>query len=143
MPDEKVLLVDDEEDFTRLLAERLEARGLQVEVATSGSSALERVQGESYDVIVLDLAMPGMDGIETLKRLHEQNPDLQIILLTGPATLQKGVEAMKLGAREVLEKPADMETLLTKISEAKLDRVMLVEKRMEERIRKLLTTKGW
>lgn len=143
MADERVLLVDDEEDFTRLLAERLRARGLEVEVAPSGTAALAKVAGGNYDVILLDLAMPGMDGIETLRRLHDDNPDLQVILLTGQATLQKGVEAVKLGAREVLEKPADMETLLAKISDAKLDRVMLVEKRMEEKIRDLLSSKGW
>ena len=142
--DEKVLLVDDEEEFTELLAERMEARGLKVDTASSGFEALEKVEaGESYDVIVLDLAMPGMDGMETLERLLAANEDLQIILLTGHATLQKGIQAVKLGAREVVEKPADLPALLEKISEAKLDRVMLVEKRMEESIQDILNSKGW
>jgi len=143
MGDERVLLVDDEQEFTSVLSERLEARGLQVETASNGLAALEKVQGSSYDVVVLDLAMPGMDGIETLKRLLAQNPDLQVIMLTGHATVQKGIEAVRLGAREVLEKPADMTTLLAKISDAKTDKILLVEKRMEERIRGILQSKGW
>jgi two-component system OmpR family response regulator len=143
MGDERVLLVDDEQEFTSVLSERLEARGLQVETASNGAAALEKVQGSSYDVVVLDLAMPGMDGIETLKRLLAQNPDLQVIMLTGHATVQKGIEAVRLGAREVLEKPADMNTLLAKISDAKTDKILLVEKRMEERIRGILQSKGW
>lgn len=142
--DEKVLLVDDEEEFTQLLAERLEARGLTVDTAPSGFVALEKIEaGENYDVIVLDLAMPGMDGLETLERLLAANEDLQVILLTGHATLQKGIEAVRRGAREVLEKPANLPDLLDKISEAKLDRVMLVEKRMEESIQDILKSKGW
>ena len=142
--DEKVLLVDDEEEFTQLLAERMEARGLTVDTASSGIAAIEKVEsGAKYDVIVLDLAMPGMDGLETLERLLRANEDLQIILLTGHATLQKGIQAVRLGAREVIEKPADLSALLEKISEAKLDRVMLVEKRMEESIQEILKSKGW
>jgi len=142
--DEKVLLVDDEEEFTQLLAERMEARGLTVDTASSGIEAIEKVEsGAKYDVIVLDLAMPGMDGLETLERLLRANEDLQIILLTGHATLQKGIQAVRLGAREVIEKPADLSALLAKISEAKLDRVMLVEKRMEESIQEILKSKGW
>lgn len=144
MADEKVLLVDDEAEFTELLAERMEARGLTVDTASSGFEALEKVgSGQSYDVIVLDLAMPGMDGMETLERLLTANPDLQVILLTGHATLQKGMQAVRLGARDVLEKPADLPSLLQKISDAKLDRVMLVEKRMAESIEDIIGSKGW
>ena len=143
MADEKVLLVDDEEEFTSLLSERMEARGLHVETAASGAGALKKTQERHYDVIVLDLAMPGMDGIETLRRLLADNPDLQVILLTGQATVQKGIEAIKLGAREVIEKPADLSALLAKIAEAKHDRVLLVQKRMEEQVRSILRTKGW
>jgi CheY-like chemotaxis protein len=137
-------LVDDEEEFTQLLAERMEARGVTVDTASSGFEAIEKVEsGAKYDVIVLDLAMPGMDGLQTLERLLKANEDLQIILLTGHATLQKGIQAVRLGAREVIEKPADLSALLEKISEAKLDRVMLVEKRMEESIQEILKSKGW
>ena len=144
MANEKVLLVDDEEQFTTLLAERMEARGLTVHTAASGAEALKRVEtGESYDAVILDVSMPGMDGIETLKRMLAVNPDLQIILLTGNATMQQGIEAVKLGAREVLEKPADLSGLMAKISAAGTDRVVLAEKRLGKQIADIIGTKGW
>lgn len=140
---ERVLLVDDEEEFTSVLSERMEARGLSVETADSGYTALEKAKESMYDAVILDLAMPGMDGIETLKGLLEINPDLQVILLTGQATLQKGVEAVKLGALDFLEKPADIQQLTGKIEEAKTRRMILVEKRNEDAIKQILETKGW
>ena len=105
--------------------------------------AIERVKDHSYDAIILDMLMPGIDGLETLKRLREDKPDLQIILLTGHATLEKGIKAMKLGALEILEKPADIQTLLNKISEARSNRILLVEKRAEELVKDILKRKGW
>ena len=78
----KVLLVDDEESFVEPLAERMEARGFSVAVAHNGQEALQIAGERSFDAIFLDLAMPGIDGIETLKRLKEKNPDLQVVLLT-------------------------------------------------------------
>jgi DNA-binding NtrC family response regulator len=139
----RVLLVDDEEDFTATLAERLEDRGLRVDVSSNGPEAIEKVRDKGYDALVLDLAMPGMDGIETLKRLLAENPDLQVILLTGRATVRKGVEAMASGAMEVLEKPADIDLLLEKIDNARAKRVLLAEKKVEETITGILRTKGW
>ncbi|HOT08477.1 MAG TPA: response regulator [Polyangiaceae bacterium] len=142
--DEKVLLVDDEVEFTSVLAERMQARGLTVDTAASGVEALEKMEGGSrYDVVVLDLAVPGMNGMQTLERLMALNPDMQVILLTGHATLQDGIRAVRMGAREVMEKPADLSELLQKISEAKLDKIMLIEKRMEEQIQEILNAKGW
>ena len=142
--DEKVLLVDDEVEFTSVLAERMQARGLSVDTAASGVEALEKMEGGSrYDVVVLDVMMPGMNGMQTLERLMALNPDMQVILLTGHATLQDGIRAVRMGAREVMEKPADLSELLQKISEAKLDKIMLIEKRMEEQIQEILNAKGW
>lgn len=143
MADVKVLLVDDEIDFTDILAERMRTRGLQVDIADSGVIALSQVEKKSYDAIVLDLAMPEMDGIETLKRLLAGNPDLQVILLTGRATLNKAIEAVKLGAVEFMEKPADIETLVEKIREAQIARGRLIEKRIDESISKIMGKKGW
>ena len=143
MEKEKVLLVDDELEFVRVLSERMEARGVGVDTAASGSEALDKVKGKSYDAIILDLSMPEMDGMETLKHLLGNNPDLQVILLTGYATLQKGIEATKLGAMDVLEKPADIQQLMEKIKQAKANKMLLVEKRMEERIKGILETKWW
>jgi two-component system response regulator RegA len=140
---DKVLLVDDEVEFTETLAERMKARGLEVDTADSGLKAVEKVKDTSYDAIILDMAMPGMDGIETLRLLLEKHPNLQIILLTGYATLEKGVEAVKLGARDFLEKPADINKLMEKIKAAKADRMLLVEEKMEEELKNILKSKGW
>ena len=146
MPEElkaNVLLVDDEEQFLKVLSQRLEGKGLKVDSSTSGEDALKKVKGKDFDAIILDLVMPGMSGIETLKRIRSENPDLQIILLTGHATVEKGVEAMKTGAVDFLEKPADLNKILEKVAEAKRKRVLLVEKKHEEHIKELLKSKGW
>ena len=138
-----VLLIDDEEQFLKVLGERLETRGLKVNTVTSGEDALTLIDDENYDAIVLDLAMPGIDGIETLKLLKEKNPDLEIIMLTGHATVQKGVEAMKLGADDFLEKPVELGVLLERISEAKNKRILILEKKSQEAIKKIISTKAW
>lgn len=139
----KVLLVDDEQDFTAALSERMEERGLEVDVSDNGADAIEKVRGKGFDAVVLDLAMPGMDGIETLRRLLGENSDLQVILLTGRATVRDGVNAMSAGAMEFLEKPVDLELLMTKVREAQVNRVLLMEKRAEEAITDILKKKGW
>ena len=138
-----VLLIDDEEQFLKVLEERLETRGLKVNTATSGEDALTLVNDRNFDAIVLDLAMPGIDGIETLRLLKEKNPDLEIIMLTGHATVQKGIEAMKLGAEDFLEKPVDLSVLLERISEAKNKRILILEKKSQEAIKKIIQSKAW
>ncbi len=140
---EKVLLVDDEKDFLETMSERMRARDMNVTTTTSPTEALKKVQEESYDAIILDLMMPEMDGLETLKELKKKNPDIQVILLTGHATVQKGVEAMKLGAVDLLEKPADIAVLTEKIKKAHAKKMILVEKKAEEKIRHILAEKGW
>jgi len=139
----KVLLVDDEPHFVKLLAERLEGRGFNVETAGGGPEAIDKAKEEPFDAIILDLLMPDMDGLETLKQLKSINPDLQVILLTGHGTIDKGVEAMKLGAMDFVEKPADFKELLEKIKKAKDKRMLLVSKRHEERIKELMKSKSW
>lgn len=143
MSDEKILLVDDEQEFTQALGERMKSRGLTVVTAENGPAALKKAAEETFDAIILDMMMPGMDGIETLRRLREINPDLQVIMLTGHATLKAGVEAVKLGAMDFLEKPADIQKLMEKIKEAKIKKMILVEKKTEEKLKKILETKGW
>ena len=138
-----VLLIDDEEQFLKVLGERLETRGLQVNTVTSGEDALTLIDDKNYDAIILDLAMPGIDGIETLKLLKEKNPDLEIIMLTGHATVQKGIEAMKLGAEDFLEKPVELSVLLERISEAKNKKILILEKKSQDAIKKIITTKAW
>jgi len=138
-----VLLVDDEEQFLDTLSQRLEIRGLKVEGVTSGEEALDKVGDKKIDAVVLDLAMPGIDGIETLRLLKAKRPDLQIIMLTGKATVKSGIEAMKLGAEDFLEKPVDLELLLEKIGEAKNKRLLLIQKDREEEIKKIIKSKSW
>ena len=143
MDEHRILIVDDEEEFASLLSERLSARGLRVETADCGQAAIEKVRGGNFDVVVLDMVMPGMDGIETLQRLREQEPDLQVILLTGHATVEKGVNAMKLGAADFLEKPAELNDLLDKIREAHSRKLLLIEKESSKKIDDILKSKGW
>jgi len=130
-----VLLVDDEEKFLDVLSQRLGTRGVDAETATSGEDALVKMKNRSFDVIILDVMMPGIGGIETLKRIRKENPEVQIIMLTGQGTIDKAVEAMKEGAIEFLEKPADIDTLMDKIGEAKKKKFLLVMKNIEERVK--------
>lgn len=139
----KVLIVDDEKAFSEVLAERMQTRGFEVDTVESGMEALDQVKKAKYDAIILDLAMPKMDGIETLKKLLEKDSDLQIILLTGHATIDKGIEAIKQGAMEFLEKPADIETLVEKIESAQSKRMLLFEQRMEDAIDEITKKKFW
>jgi len=141
--DERVLLIDDEQDFMDVLAERMRDRGMRVSTTTSPVEALDKADEENFDAIILDLMMPEMNGLEALTRLRERNPDLQIILLTGHATVEKGIEAMKLGALDFLEKPIDIQALNAKIKEAKAHKMLLVEKRTEEAIKNIIGCKGW
>jgi len=139
----RVLLVDDEQDFREVLSERIKARGLDVDSVASGMEALEMADKQDYDAVILDLAMPEMDGIETLKRLLSKHAELQIIVLTGHATVKDGVEAVKLGAADFLEKPADLATLMAKIEEAQSKKVSLFESQLDDKISGILKKKGW
>ena len=115
----KVLIVDDEKDFLDIMAERMGARGVQVSTTTSAENALKMVLKETYDVVIMDLMMPEMDGFKALKLFKETRPDLPIILLTANVPEEKCIEAIKLGAMDVIEKPADLNLLTQKIKEAK------------------------
>ncbi len=115
----KVLLVDDEKDFLDIMAERLAARGLDVATAGSAEDALKMVIAESYDAVIMDLMMPEMDGFKALKLFKKSRPDLSVILLTGNVPEETRIEAIKLGALDVIEKPADLNLLTLKIEEAK------------------------
>jgi DNA-binding NtrC family response regulator len=115
----KVLLVDDEKDFLDIMAERMAARGMDVTTTGSAEEALEMVTAESYDAVIMDLMMPHMDGLKALKLFKKLRPDLSIILLTGNVPEEKCREAVKLGALDVIEKPADLNILTQKIEEAK------------------------
>ena len=135
----KVLLVDDEEKFLNVLSQRLGTRGVDADTATSGEEALTKIRNKNVDVIILDVMMPGLGGIETLKRIRKENPEVQIIMLTGQGTVEKAVKAMKEGAIDFLEKPADIEKLLEKIEKASQKKSLLVMKNIEEKVKGLLS----
>jgi DNA-binding NtrC family response regulator len=139
----KVLLVDDEQDFLETLSSRLEMRGLKVSAVTSGEQAIDEAKQQDYDAIVVDLAMPGIDGLETLKRIKADNPNAEIIMLTGQASIQSGVEAMKLGAGDFLQKPVDLAELMGKIGEAKDKKMLVLQKQSQEELRKIIKSKSW
>ena len=139
----KVLIVDDEEEFLVAMAERMRARDMEVHTTTSAEEALKLIEKESFDAVILDYQMPEMDGLEAMKHFKDKRPELQVILLTGHATVERGIEAMKLGAMDVVEKPADMKKLSEKIKKARTKKMILVEKETEEKIRDILINKGW
>jgi len=123
----KVLLVDDEIEFVNTLSNRLGMRGIQTDVVHDGEQALEYVKKQEPDVIVLDLKMPGLYGMEVLRRLSKTNPSIQVVILTGHGTDRDEQEAQRLKAFDYLSKPADIETLADRIKGAykfKMEKVM-------------------
>jgi DNA-binding NtrC family response regulator len=118
IPGLKVLLVDDEEDYVRTMAERMEMRDVGSEVALTGEEALAMVEGEIPDVMVLDLKMPGMGGLEVLAQVKKSFPDLEVIILTGHGSDREEAEARRLGAFEYLQKPVDIAELMKVVREA-------------------------
>jgi DNA-binding NtrC family response regulator len=114
----KVLFVDDEEDFVRTMAERMQMRDLGGDVALSGAQALAMVEEEQPDVMVLDLRMPGMDGMEVLRRVKREHPEVEVVVLTGHGSVQDEAEARRLGAFDYLQKPVDMAVLMETVRKA-------------------------
>jgi DNA-binding NtrC family response regulator len=114
----RLLLVDDEEEFIQPLRERLTIRNYHVTMSLSGEDALEKVKKYNFDVVILDVAMPNMDGIETLREIKKIKPLTEVIMLTGHATVESTIEGMKLGALDYLLKPCETEDLVTKINKA-------------------------
>jgi DNA-binding response OmpR family regulator len=112
-----VLLVDDEQEFASTLAERLSLRGLRVRVAAGGGEALESIAEEVPQVVVLDLMMPGMSGLEVLDRIKASHPDVQVILLTGMGAAGDGIKGKQMGAFDYLVKPLNIEGLIQRIED--------------------------
>lgn len=139
----KVLLVDDEVPFVEALSKRLDKRGITVVAAFSGKEALEKLAGEpSIDSVVLDVKMPGMDGIDTLKAIKASYPMVEVIMLTGHATVDSAIDGMKLGALDYLMKPCDMDVLLAKIQDAKNKKAKHEEKIAEARAFNIALRRG-
>jgi DNA-binding NtrC family response regulator len=118
----KILLVDDEARFRTTLVKRLSERGQNVTSVGSGFEAINEVKQSSYDIVILDVKMPGLNGLETLIELKKIDPDLAVIMLTGHASVDTSVEGMKLGAFDYILKPCDIDELLIKIDTASKSR---------------------
>jgi len=114
----RVLIVDDEDDFRETIVKRLINRKMYAEGAENGIKALEIIQERDFDVVVLDIKMPGMDGIETLKQIKLNRPEVEVIMLTGHVSVEFGIKGMQLGAFDYVMKPAPMHELLDKIRQA-------------------------
>jgi len=124
----KILLVDDEEAFRTALCERLRVRGLDTTAVGTGREALKEIKKTLYDVILLDIKMPEMNGIEALAEIKKINPFLEVIILSGHASVDAAVEITKLGGYDYLLKPCPLDDLLGKIDEA-YERKLAREKR--------------
>ena len=121
MIEASVLIVDDEVAFVETLAKRLAKRGFRVTFAHSGQEGLEKLGGggpTTTDVVILDVKMPGMDGLEALARIKEEYPLIEVIMLTGHATVESAIEGMKQGAFDYLMKPCEIEKLIEKLNAA-------------------------
>ena len=113
-----VLLVDDEADYLETLVKRLKKRGIDVTSVESAEKALDRLEREAVDVTVLDVKMPGMDGIEALREIKRRHPLIEVIMLTGHANVETAIQGMELGAFDYLMKPMDIDELLYKLQDA-------------------------
>jgi two-component system, OmpR family, response regulator VicR len=138
-----VLLVDDEAPFVETLTKRLEKRDLQIISAHDGQEALEKLnKNMNTDVVILDVKMPGMDGIDVLREIKKTHPLIEVIMLTGHATVETAIEGMKLGAYDYLMKPCELEQLMAKVEAATEKRRAHEEKIRGAEIKKALSTHG-
>ncbi len=113
-----VLIVDDEQDFRDIMVKKLQKRDLQCDAAEDGEVALQMFKPGKYDVVLLDVKMPGRDGIEILREMKNIAPLTEVVMLTGHASVESGIDGMKYGAFDYLMKPMDMERLMEKLDAA-------------------------
>ena len=130
MPRYNVLVVDDEHDFREVVVKKLEKRDLHCGSAGEGKIALEMIKAKAYDVVLLDVKMPGMDGIETLREIKKIAPMTEVVLLTGHASVESGINGIKYGAFDYLMKPMEMETLIRKL-DAAYERKQIQQEKIE------------
>ena len=141
--DARILLVDDEKSFLETLSSRLELRGMKVDTVDNGEKAVDEAKQQAFDVIIVDLSMPGIDGVETLKRIKANDPDAEVIMLTGHASIQSSIDAMKAGAEDFLQKPIDLTVLMKKIAAAKVKKMLVLQQKSQEEVNKILKSKSW
>jgi DNA-binding NtrC family response regulator len=135
-----ILLVDDEVPFVEAMTRRLTKRDVDIQAAFSGEEALEKLAGNNaLEVVILDIKMPGMDGIEALREIKRRYPLVEVIMLTGHATVESGIEGMKLGAFDYLMKPCDIADLVEKVQTAARKKRAHEEKIIQARIKEITT----
>jgi DNA-binding NtrC family response regulator len=138
-----ILLVDDEVPFVETITKRLTRRELNVFAAFSGKEALERLASQgNIEVVILDVKMPGMDGIETLREIKRHFPLVEVIMLTGHATVESAIEGMRLGAFDYLMKPTDLDQLISKVQEAALKKREHEEKIIQARVKEITSRRA-
>lgn len=133
----RVLVVDDEIDFLEAFVDRLKMRDIDVIGVESGGKAIELLDKQNFDVVILDVKMPGMDGIETLREMKRKMPLMEVIMLTGHASVESGIEGMKLGAYDYIIKPTDIDELMEKMRKAHEKKSIHEEKIHHTRIKEL------
>ncbi len=131
MENYRVLIVDDELDFLETLVKRLQKRKVDATGVGSGKKALELIEREHFDVVVLDVRMPDMNGLDTLREIKRKRPLMEVIMLTGHASVESGMEGLDLGAFDYVLKPADFHDLLERIKKA-FERKSLHEERIRQ-----------
>jgi DNA-binding NtrC family response regulator len=138
-----VLLVDDEAPFVETMIKRLSKRGFAVSGAQGGEEAFSLLQERSgIEVVILDVKMPGMDGIAVLREIKRRFPLVEVIMLTGHATVESGIEGMKLGAFDYLMKPCDMDQLVAKVAQAADRKRQHEEKIMQARMKEITSRRA-
>lgn len=141
MPEPRIMIVDDEERFRTTLTKRLIERQLDVTSSGSGAEALAEIKKKLYDVVVLDVKMPGLSGIETLAEIKKISSGIEVILLTGHASVDSAVDGMRLGAYDYLLKPCEIETLLEKINGAYGVKASRDQRLRQAEIRRMIDSK--
>jgi DNA-binding NtrC family response regulator len=138
-----VLLVDDEVSFVETFSERLELRDFEISKAFSGEEALEVLdENKNIEVVILDVKMPGMDGIETLVEIKRKNPLVEVMMLSGHADVASAIDGMKQGAFDYLLKPVDMDQIITKVTEAVAKKRQHEEKIIQARIKEITSRRA-
>jgi len=138
MKGSKILLVDDEVVFTKNMSKLLTNRGYHVTAVNSGDNAIRSLQEQGFDVIVLDLKMPGMDGIATLKEIKKLGLFTQTLILTGHGSIDTALEAIKLGAYDYLTKPCEIDELVAKIEGAWEKKDRAEQQELQDKIQKVV-----
>jgi DNA-binding NtrC family response regulator len=135
----QLLLVDDEERFLETTKRLLEKRGVEALTATNALDALTILDAQRVDVVVLDVKMPGLDGVEVLRKIKQEQPLVEVIMLTGHASVKSAVEGLKLGAFDYLMKPCDISALLEKVNQAYAKKQAMEEKIRQAKIEKIIS----